>query len=142
VVFIGRRNQTCELISSRLIEAYRAAGYGPTVEITTLPLTDNGNEDMNRSAKSKSDNGLVVIGPSAFRYTEKQGGIQERQEYYIILIYTNNRNNVKLNNELMDITEDELIKFLELQSSVTSDIGGYNSGVHLGVIIAKAIPSF
>jgi hypothetical protein len=123
-------------IADKLKTAFNnVGGYQPLVYCVTLPTSKEGNDELEKEAKSRADNGVIYIGRGPIAFNDEIGGIYTCMHLFNILIFSNDKNSDKLINNLFDITFDTLhteYKIYNIQPPL--DIIGYKSGLMMAYL--------
>jgi len=132
-----------QLLMEKLDTAFQAAGHHPIIVKTTWPVTPAGNDNLEKEAKGRGDNGIVFIGRDVRVYGERKGYVYNTQDPYLILIYTNAREDDTLIHSLYETARRCLfnIQQIRLHSDYIMDVNGYKSGLYLAWIRCSYWPA-
>lgn len=131
-------NNVRQKIADELQEAFIEASKSPLILITTFPVSEAGNAELEKAAKGYADNGAIYIGRMPKNYGQSIGGIYAAKDPYLILIYSNNPDGDEEINEYLDISRARLYTFMDLISDYVCDVKGYKSGLYMAWILVEA----
>jgi hypothetical protein len=135
-------NEIRDYIKSKLDTAYAKAGRHPHILTTSLPVSQEGNKDLEKEAKAKGDNGVIFVGRGIRQYQQKVRSLYEVDDPYYILIYSNNKGDDSEINDLFDIARSCVGTFMNLQFDFVGDVKGYKSGLYVAWLQCTWRPIF
>lgn len=124
-------NEIRDYIKTQLEAAYASKAMYPTIITTSLPISPQGNTELEKEGVSKSDNGIVFIGRGVRAYNQKVRSLFEVDDPYYILIYSNNKGGDTQINDLFDVARSCVGIFMNLQFDFVGDVKGYKSGLYV-----------
>lgn len=131
-------NKIREKIKYELEQAFNEEGKSPLIDLTTFPVSESGNTELEKHAKGCADNGAIYIGRMVRQYNADIGGIYAANDPYLILIYSNNANSDEEINDYYEIARARLFTFMNLISDYVCDVKGYKSGMYMAWILCSA----
>ncbi len=131
-------NQVRQRIKDELEQAFTEAGMTPLIDITTFPVSESGNAELEKEAVGCADNGAIYIGRMPRHYGERIGGIYAPKDPYLIMIYSNDSVSDEAINNYFDVARARLFIFMTLISDYVCDVKGYKSGLYMAWILVEA----
>lgn len=131
-------NEMREKIRVKLAEAYQENSLDPIILTTTYPAGPSGNKELEEDAKKRGSNGIVYIGRLGKKYGTERAGVYSVNEPYLVLIFTNSKNDDTLINQLHDVARQTLWGFTTLVAENVSSVKSDKSGLFCAWIQVNA----